>query len=86
MAGYFENGLVNGYTYYTRYIASWTKVNTKLGEKTYFGEPFKDWLRHLGLSDTEVNDITNLAECGKLELETDAKEWIKKQTWWILEK
>lgn len=71
----FNNGVVNG-IYYTRFIASWTKMCTKINRVTRYGDDFKDWLRSMGISEDEVAAIHELADCGKLELETNAKRWM----------
>ena len=72
----FENGVINGYIYYSRFVASWTKMNTKLGRPTYFDDSFNDWLRSMGISESEVAAIHELGSCGKLELETHARKWL----------
>ena len=38
---------------------------------------FAKWLKSLGMSDHEIWEIWNLATCGKLELETNAKYFLK---------
>ena len=38
---------------------------------------FKAWLAHLKLSEDEIKDIVFLVENGKMELEDDAKIFVK---------
>ena len=71
----FTNKQINE-IYETRYIASWLKA----GGNLYYGEDideFSEWLKSLGLSDDEVYHLVNMATCGKLELEVNAKSFIK---------
>lgn len=72
----FENKQVNGYVYYTRFFASWIRSG---GDPIYLRKErgFEDWLRHLGLNEEDINGIMFLAENGRLELETDAKRFLK---------
>ena len=58
---------------YSRYIASWNNIRKG---RFYYGE-FVDWLQHLGLTKEEINGIAFLADNGKLELEDDARKFIK---------
>lgn len=72
----FENKVVGGYTYETRYIASWLKAGGSLkhgGDIDYF----REWLLSLNLNEDEANHIVFLATNGKLELELSAKIWMK---------
>lgn len=73
----FENKQVEG-IYYTRFVASWVKVNGKI----YYDE-FRGWLESLvingrHLTEDEVHDIVNLADNGKLELQENARAFKKK--------
>lgn len=66
----------------TRFIASWVKVGGTLRTGEDY-ENFEDWLRTLkidgkNLSEEDVKHITNLATCGKMELEYLAKEFLAK--------
>ena len=71
----FKNKKIND-EYATRYIASWIRV----GGQLYYGEDvdkFQNWLISMGLSDDDVCYITELARCGKLELEASARKFLK---------
>lgn len=68
-----ENKKHNG-IHYSRYIASWRNMGGR-----FFDEEFKEWLRSEGFSDEEIREVKELAECGKLELETTAKQFIDKE-------
>ena len=59
--------------HYSRYIASWKNCGG-----TYFGEQFAKWLRANSCTDKEINDIREMATCGKLELEMSARAYVKK--------
>lgn len=75
----FENKIIKG-VHATRYIASWIREGGKLG---YFGEgvdDFNKWLKSLGLSDEDIEDIMYLARNGRLELETSARNFMKNNT------
>ena len=71
----FENRVINGYIYETRFIASWLKV----GGQLRYGEDiddFYEWLLSIGVSEDDANHIVELATCGKLELEINAKKFL----------
>lgn len=68
----FENKTVNG-IYYTRFIASYAKE----GGDVFDGDEFRSWLRHLGLKEEDVRGIYFLATNGKLELEVNAKRYLR---------
>ena len=73
----FENKQINGYTYATRFIASWLRSGGQLRyEKDY--DNFYEWLLSLGLTSDEVWPIMYLATTGKMELEVHAKAFLKK--------
>ena len=73
----FENKIV-GLTYCSRYIASWTKVHTRMKRPVYFGETFMKWLTtECGLSEEDARFVRNFAENGKLEFETNAMMFIE---------
>ena len=74
----FENRKIDGYTYETRFIASWLNVGGKLSSCEDRGK-FHDWLLALGLSSDEVHHIEFLTRNGKLELEVHAKAFLKGQ-------
>lgn len=70
----FINGEVRN-IHKSRYIASWMNATGALAG-------FESWLEQLiidgsGLSEDEISEITNFAENGKLELETNAKFFCK---------
>lgn len=70
----FENNLIND-IHGTRYIISWLKA----GGRLYYGvdvDNFRKWLLSLGLTEDEVYHISNIATCGKLELENNAKKFL----------
>lgn len=71
----FENKLIKG-EFASRYIASWIRV----GGQLKYGkdiDDFNEWLLSMGLNEDEVYHITNLATCGKLELQESAKQYIR---------
>ena len=72
----FENKMFEG-IYYSRFIASYIKVRGKIYE-----DEFRDWLGSLiingkSMPEDVVWDIYNMATCGKLELETNCRYFIK---------
>ena len=70
----FENSIVKNGTYYSRYIASWLNEGGQIkGNRTQFMK----WLTSVGCTDEEAKDIYNMATNGKLELESNAKWFIK---------
>ena len=72
----FENKILMGDIHMSRFIASWIRVGGSL--KTGKGiDDFNEWLRSLGLSEDDIYQITNLATCGKMELESDARKFMK---------
>lgn len=71
----FENRQINGYTYATRFIASWVREGGELRTGQDYDD-FKEWLRSLGLNEDDVNHIYFLASNGKMELEYRAKKFL----------
>ena len=73
---YFENESIRG-IYATRFIASWLKIGGMLctGKDV---DNFRSWLLSLGLNSDEVWPIMYLATNGKMELEVNAKAFLKK--------
>lgn len=71
----FENKLISG-IHATRYIASWMKVGGHFGRRDGGRFDFRDWLESLGLTEDEVRYIYNLADNGKLELQSSAKAFM----------
>lgn len=72
----FKNNLI-GEIHETRFIASWLRA----GGQLYFVEDidnFQGWLLSLGLNEEEVYHISNMATCGKVELEHNAREFLNK--------
>ena len=72
----FKNTQIKGYTYATRYIASWIKVGGKL-QCSKDIDDFEEWLKSLNLDKEDINKIIFLATNGKLELEVSAKKFLK---------
>ena len=73
----FKNNLI-GEIHETRFIASWLRA----GGQLYFVEDvdnFQTWLLSFGLSEDEVYHISNMATCGKVELEHNAREFLSKK-------
>lgn len=71
----FENKQIRG-VYATRFIASWLREGGKLQNGGDYNE-FRRWLKSMDLNSEEVNDIAFLAMNGRLELETDARNYLK---------
>ena len=72
----FDNKLI-AEVHASRYIASWGKMGGHFGRGSKGRFDFSDWLESMGLSKDEVYNIYNLATCGRLELETSAREFMK---------
>ena len=58
--------------HFSRLIASWTNSG---GNK--YSWLFEDWLESLGLSDRDIRDCYEMYTCGKLEVERNAKNYIR---------
>ena len=71
----FENEPICG-IYATRFIASWTKMGGMLCCKKD-RDDFHSWLLSLGLNESDTHIIMFLATNGKLELEMNARNFIK---------
>ena len=77
----FTNELING-IHKSRYVASWINVGGTLDRR---GRGlFRKWLKSLIINDRpltedEVQEIYNYAENGKLELEMNAKLFLKEE-------
>jgi hypothetical protein len=72
----FKNNLI-GEIHETRFIASWLRA----GGQLYYVDDVDDfckWLSSLGLNEDEVYHIRNMATCGKMELEHNAREFLNK--------
>lgn len=73
----FANRKTSQGIHYSRYIASYRRVCDKNGIR-YYEDEFEDWLRSIGLSDEEINDITWIANNGRMEEEGKAFCYLKK--------
>ena len=73
---HFENESNRG-IYATRFIASWLRMGGMLCTGKDVNN-FRSWLLSLGLNSDEVWPIMYLATTGKMELEVDAKAFLKK--------
>lgn len=71
----FENRQINGYTYATRFIASWLRKGGQLRTGEDY-DNFYEWLLSLNLNEDDANHIKFLASNGKLELETSAMKFL----------
>ena len=72
----FENGIVENFTYKSRFIASWTNVGGSFKTRSDRNN-FKKWLLSIGVGEDDSRDILNLATNGKLEYEYSAEEFLK---------
>ena len=72
----FENKIINGCDYATRFIMSWVRSGGTFGKHGKGYDDFRNWLKSLGLKTRDINDIMFLAQNGKLELEVSAKNYI----------
>ena len=72
----FENKVINGYIYATRFIISWVKSGGKFDRHGKGYDDFRKWLESLELKTEDIEDIMFLAQNGKLELEVSAKKFI----------
>lgn len=73
----FKNNLI-GNIYETRFIASWIIAGGKINGRGAVKD-FKEWLKSLGLTDDQVNHIAYIATNGKLELEYNAEQFLKRK-------
>ena len=72
----FENKVINGYTYATRFIMSWVRSGGTFDKHGKGYGDFRNWLKSLELKTEDIEDIMFLAQNGKLELEVSAKNYI----------
>ena len=72
----FENKIINGCDYATRFIMSWVRSGGTFGKHGKGYDDFRKWLESLELKTEDVEDIMFLAQNGKLELEVSAKKFI----------
>ena len=72
----FENKVIDGYTYATRFIMSWVRSGGKFDKHGKGYDDFRNWLESLELKTEDIKDIMFLALNGKLELEVSAKNYM----------
>ena len=72
----FENKVIEGYTYATRFIMSWVRSGGKFDKSGKGYGDFRKWLESLKLDSNDIEDIMFLALNGKLELEVSAKNYM----------
>ena len=72
----FENKVINGCDYATRFIMSWVRSGGTFGKHGKGYDDFRKWLESLELKTEDIEDIMFLAQNGKLELEISAKKFI----------
>ena len=72
----FENKIINGCDYATRFIMSWVRSGGTFGKHGKGYDDFRKWLESLELKTEDIEDIMFLAQNGKLELEVSAKNYI----------
>ena len=64
-----------GDVHYSRIIASWNNVYPG---PVYYEDSFREWLKSLGATKEQTYEICEMANCGRFELERDAKQFIEK--------
>lgn len=72
----FENKVIDGYTYATRFIMSWVRSGGKFDKSGKGYGDFRKWLESLELDPVDIEDIMFLALNGQLELEVSAKNYM----------
>ena len=72
----FENKVIEGYTYATRFIMSWVRSGGKFDKSGKGYGDFRKWLESLKLDSEDIEAIMFLALNGKLELEVSAKNYM----------
>ena len=72
----FENKIINGCDYATRFIMSWVRSGGTFGKHGKGYDDFRKWLESLELKTEDIEDIMFIAQNGKLELEVSAKKFI----------
>lgn len=75
MKDQFENIVIKG-VHATRYIMSWIRMGGEV-HRLNGQSDFGDWLKSLGLTDEECDNIVRIATNGRMELETSAKQYLK---------
>lgn len=73
----FENKLIDGDIYATRFIMSWVRMGGRLGKKGDGIDDFRKWLTSLNLNDEDIEHIMFIATSGKLELEISARNYLE---------
>lgn len=73
----FDNFKVKG-VHYSRYIMSWVRSGGTFNNHDDYIR-FRRWLKTFALPDYDINNIMDLAESGKLELEESAKLFMLSQ-------
>lgn len=61
----------------SRIIASWRKKGGKITDVRWATSPFAQWCQDLGISDDDIQYAINFATNGKLELEEQARIFLK---------
>ena len=76
-------------THYVRFIESWRKTCRRKGIFSKYSDKqlFKEWLENLTLfgeelTQDEITDILCIYECGKMELEHSAENFLKEKCLW----
>lgn len=72
-----ENKKTANGVHYSRYIASWSRMGGQTDSFSGSIDDFDEWLKSLGLSDSDIDNISEMARNGKVELEMSAKMFIK---------
>ena len=72
----FENKVIDGYTYATRFIMSWVRSGGKFDKSGKGYGDFRKWLESLELDPVDIENIMFLALNGQLELEVSAKNYM----------
>ena len=73
----FENGLANG-VHYSRYIMSWVRMGGSCSKRAGYSM-FEDWLKSSNLEPEDIENITHMAQNGRMELETSAARFLKQE-------
>lgn len=72
----FENRMINGYIYETRFIASWLNAGGTFYTRNDI-KHFGKWLKSLGLEEKDISHMKYLATNGKYELQCSAEDYLK---------
>ena len=72
----FENRVINGYIYETRFIASWLNVGGTFSTRNDLNH-FCGWFKSLGLEEEDIDHMRYLATNGKYELQCSAVDYLK---------